>query len=66
LHALLRRAYDTYFEIRGPDWLSDHLVDVEATMPPNTTKEQFAEMLRNLIVERFALTLHTPPRLIES
>jgi len=59
LKALLNRAWDSYFEIRGPGWLDDDLVWVDATMPPETTKEQFQEMLRNLIIERFALKYHT-------
>ena len=58
MKALLRRAYDSYFEIEGPDWLDNDIVQVDATMPPDTTKEQFQEMLRNLITERFQLKYH--------
>ena len=52
---LLRQAYDSYFEIVAPGWLDDDLVQVDATMPPVTTKEHFQEMLRNLIATRSTL-----------
>lgn len=58
LKALLQRAYASYFEIDGPDWLDSDIVQLDATMPPDTTKEQFQEMLRNLITERFQLKYH--------
>jgi uncharacterized protein (TIGR03435 family) len=55
LKALLGRAWDGYSEIRGPGWLDTQVVSVDATMPPETTKEQFREMLRDLITDRFQL-----------
>ena len=36
--------------------------DIDATMPPGTTKEQFQEMLQNLLVERFHLEFHRERR----
>ncbi len=59
LKALLARAWDSYFEIVGPGWLDTQIVQVDATMPPDTTKAQFQEMLRNLITDRFQLKQHT-------
>ena len=59
LRSLLDRAYDSYFDIVGANWLSTQFVQVDATMPVDTTKEQFREMLRNLIVDRFKLRYHT-------
>jgi uncharacterized protein (TIGR03435 family) len=59
LKQLLRRAWDSYYEIDGPGWLDSQAVAVDATMPPDTTKAQFQEMLRNLIAERFGLQYHT-------
>jgi uncharacterized protein (TIGR03435 family) len=59
LKELLRRAWDSYYEIDGPGWLDSQAVAVEATMPPDTTKEQFKKMLRNLITDRFGLNYHT-------
>jgi uncharacterized protein (TIGR03435 family) len=58
LKALLVRAWDSYFEIEGPGWLDTQIVQVDATMPPDTTKAQFQEMLRNLITDRFQLKHH--------
>jgi uncharacterized protein (TIGR03435 family) len=54
----LQRAWDSYYEIDGPGWLDSQAVTVDATMPPDTTKAQFQEMLRNLITERFGLQYH--------
>ena len=58
LKQLLRRAWDSYYEIDGPSWLDSQAVTVDATMPQNTTKAQFQEMLRNLITQRFGLQYH--------
>jgi uncharacterized protein (TIGR03435 family) len=35
---------------------------VDAVIPPNTTKEQFQQMLQNLLVERFHLVYHKEKR----
>jgi uncharacterized protein (TIGR03435 family) len=59
LRSLLGRAYDSYFDIVGPGWLGTQFVQVDATMPVDTTKEQFGEMLRNLLADRFKLKYHT-------
>jgi len=58
LKQLLRRAWDSYYSIEGPGWLDSQAAAVDATMPPDTTKAQFQEMLRNLITERFGLQYH--------
>jgi uncharacterized protein (TIGR03435 family) len=58
LKQLLRRAWDSFYEIDGPGWLDSRAVTVDATMPPDTNKAQFQEMLRNLITERFGLHYH--------
>ena len=62
LKELLRRGWDSYFEIQSPDWLGSQTVAIDATMPRDTTKEQFREMLRNLITDRFGLKYHTEAR----
>jgi uncharacterized protein (TIGR03435 family) len=64
LKALLVRAWDSYFEIVGPGWLDTQIVQVDATMPPDSTKAQFQEMLRNLITDRFQLKHHTETKQI--
>ncbi len=59
LKGLLDQAWEgSYSEIRGADWLDTQVVSVDATMPPETTKEHFQEMLRNLITDRFQLQYH--------
>jgi uncharacterized protein (TIGR03435 family) len=56
---LLMNAYDVKnFQISGPSWLDTEQFYVEATMPPDTTKEQFRVMLQNLLADRFKLTIH--------
>jgi len=64
LRQLMSKAYESYFEINGPDWLYSEYVQVDATMPNGTTNEQFKEMLRNLITERFGLRYHTQTKQI--
>ena len=36
--------------------------DIDATMPPDTTKEQFQKMFQNLLIERFHLVFHRETR----
>ena len=59
LKTLLQNAYDVKdFQISGPEWLATERFDIQATMPPETTKEQFRVMLQNLLAERFKMTVH--------
>ncbi len=59
LKILLMRAYDVKnFQITGPAWFDTDWFEVTATMPPETTREQFRLMLQNLLAERFKLALH--------
>jgi len=61
LSYLLAEAYGAVGDqILGPDWLSspEYRYTVNATIPPNTTKEQFRLMLQNLLAERFHVRLH--------
>ncbi|HEV2446776.1 MAG TPA: TIGR03435 family protein [Candidatus Sulfopaludibacter sp.] len=59
LKNLLMNAYDVKnFQIVGPPWLDSERFDITATMPPETTKEQFRVMLQNLLAERFKLAVH--------
>jgi uncharacterized protein (TIGR03435 family) len=59
LKNILMNAYDVKnFQIVGPGWLDTERFDITATMPPDTTKEQFRTMLQNLLAERFKLTIH--------
>jgi uncharacterized protein (TIGR03435 family) len=67
LKDLVINAYNvTDFQIAGPSWLesSDETtrLTVDATMPPDTTKEQLRVMLQNLLAERFKLAIHREAR----
>ncbi|HEY6340342.1 MAG TPA: TIGR03435 family protein [Bryobacteraceae bacterium] len=56
---LLSSAYGVKtFQISGPSWLSSERYDITATIPEGTTKEQFAVMLQNLLLDRFKIKLH--------
>jgi uncharacterized protein (TIGR03435 family) len=59
IKTLLQTAYNVKdFQISGPAWLATERFDIQATMPPETTKEQFCVMLQNLLAERFKVTVH--------
>jgi uncharacterized protein (TIGR03435 family) len=59
LKNLLMNAFDVKnYQVSGPGWLDTERFDITATMPPETTKEQFRMMLQNLLVERFKMAVH--------
>jgi uncharacterized protein (TIGR03435 family) len=63
LKTLLVEAFDVgYFQVLGPDWLNQERFDIEAVMPPQTTKVQFHAMLQNLMADRFKMTMHRETR----
>jgi len=45
-------------DISGPDWLDDTWYSVTATCPPNTTLDQYRQVLANLLADRFELVFH--------
>jgi len=58
---LLTQAYGVWADqVSGPAWINDAAFSyvIDATIPPNTTKDQFRLMLQNLLNERFHLKLH--------
>jgi bla regulator protein BlaR1 len=56
---LVLTAYDIpLYRLSGYQDLSRQLVEVEATMPVNTTREQFNVMLQNLLADRLGLRVH--------
>jgi uncharacterized protein (TIGR03435 family) len=62
LSAILR-AYDVQsYQVAGPDWLSLRRYEIVAIIPPGATAEQFREMLRSLLAERFDLAIHHAAR----
>lgn len=59
LMTLLTKAFAVRADqVAGPDWLASERYSVFARVPPGATKDQLSTMLRNLLVERFHLTLH--------
>jgi uncharacterized protein (TIGR03435 family) len=56
---LISIAYARDFDqISGPAWIESEKYDVTAKVRPGATKQQAQEMWRNLLAERFHLTLH--------
>ena len=61
LRDLLYRAYavdDPYAQISGPAWIDTQEYDIAVKIPTGATKEQFQQMLRNMLAERFRLVVH--------
>ena len=65
LMSLLTKACDVEeFRIAGPAWLAGpERYMIAATMPPQTTRQQFQLMLQNLLIERFQIKLHHETRM---
>ena len=60
---LILRAYGiTNLQLSGPDWLRTTRFDIAANVLAGATKEQVAEMWRNLLAERFGLKVHHESR----
>ncbi len=58
---LLTRAYGVeWLQLRAPDWMwhTESGFQIAAKVPPGATEAQFQEMLKNLLIERFHLTVH--------
>jgi uncharacterized protein (TIGR03435 family) len=49
-------------QLFSPEWLAETRFDVMATVPPNTTQDQYRLMLQGLLADRFKLTLHREQR----
>ena len=58
--ALLNGAFglEVYQFPERPSWMVPDFLSVSARLPANTTKDQFQEMLRNMLIERFSLVWH--------
>jgi uncharacterized protein (TIGR03435 family) len=67
MFSLVMRAYDVELDqILGPSWIMDNmgpnLYEVDATMPPDTTKARYQLMMQQLLQERFHLEFHRERR----
>ena len=60
----LGRAFDLQFadQIAGPAWITEDRYDINAKAAENTRREEKLAMLRNLLIERFKLTVHRETR----
>jgi uncharacterized protein (TIGR03435 family) len=61
LRSLIFTAYGLKFydeQISGPGWIGTEKYDIAVKLPPGATKEQFRQMLQNLLAERFKLVVH--------
>jgi uncharacterized protein (TIGR03435 family) len=59
---LTTRVDDYQQQISGPGWIDTEEYDVAVKIPPRTTKQQFQQMLQNLLAERFKLVVHHDTR----
>lgn len=65
LKNLLVEAYGLpRFRIQGPDWLDEERFDIDAVMPPETTAAQFRQMLENLMIDRFQMSMHRETQVV--
>jgi uncharacterized protein (TIGR03435 family) len=45
-------------QITGPDWFNSEFYAIDVTLPSGSTKEQYPQMMANLLSERFGLVVH--------
>ena len=63
---LVARAYGVpSYLVMGPDWLKFEKYEIAARVAAGATPDDFREMLRNLLMERFRLQAHRETREIE-
>ena len=63
MKALLRLAYGVKpYQVRGPAWIDTETYEIAAIVPAGANKMQAANMLRELLVERFHLAAHRETR----
>jgi uncharacterized protein (TIGR03435 family) len=63
LLSLLVAAYGVQdYQVSGPAWLKSERYDIIATLPPRATQGQFQTMLKDLLLDRFNVSLHHEAR----
>jgi uncharacterized protein (TIGR03435 family) len=56
---LVTRAYDIkHYQLTAPEWMANTNYEISAKLTHDATNEQFREMIRNLLSERFKLEFH--------
>jgi uncharacterized protein (TIGR03435 family) len=64
LQYLIKQAYDVRDDqVFGPDWLSNHGYDIAATTGTPVSQAAIRTMLKNLLVQRFHLAVHSETRI---
>jgi len=59
LRACMRIAWDVKnYQLSGPDWYDSDRFNITAKLPQGTPQEQVREMLKNLLLDRFRITVH--------
>lgn len=63
LYTLILMAYELYgYQLTVPNWMRDQPYSVVATLPSGAKKEQIPAMLKRLLADRLALSLHVEMR----
>jgi len=56
---LIADAYGVHLDqITGPDWLSNEFYAITAKLPPGATRDQYPQVMANLLADRFGLVVH--------
>jgi uncharacterized protein (TIGR03435 family) len=50
------------YQVTGPEWMAGERYDIDAKLPEGATRDQVAEMLKSLLIDRFHLKTHTEQR----
>ena len=59
LSELVLLAYDLkHFQLTAPSWMNSERFEIVAKVPEGASKEQFRQMIRTLLAERFKLKVH--------
>jgi uncharacterized protein (TIGR03435 family) len=59
LSNLVSNAFDLRaFQLNSPDWTNNERFNISAKVPEGATKEQFRQMMQNMLSERFGLKYH--------
>jgi uncharacterized protein (TIGR03435 family) len=59
METLIRGAFDIEpYQLDGPSWIDSERYAINAKVPSGATRDQFRQMIVNLLVERFGLVFH--------
>lgn len=52
-------------QVSGPDWLDSEMYSVVAKIPAGSAQDAYVPMLRNLLAERFRMTVHHETKVLD-